>query len=295
MEPTLLVIGLNHHTAPLAMRERFWIAEQRLGDVLNWLRSAEGVEEVVVLSTCCRTEFQMWVSEPTLAANSLVSFLGVEYGLKLCEWEHFYRLLGEEAIAHVFRVVAGLDSAGLREPHLAPQIGASIERARRAGAAGEFLSAVWSKAHEVAERVSPETTHSAEKIVSAEAHALNETLRAEKVVPAIVGLRQRLDELCRQELDSFIAERGPFTPEQDRFIHAIKGQIVQKIANSLGRELKEIPKSGEQEQMAAAVARFFHLDTPQLALAGAKLENEHIHQENLGRKTHDQHKEVVVH
>ncbi|HTS37200.1 MAG TPA: hypothetical protein VMH04_16105 [Candidatus Solibacter sp.] len=289
MEPTLLVIGLNHHTAPLAMRERFWIGEQRLSGVLQWLRSAEGIEEVVVLSTCCRTEFQMWASEPTLAANSLVHFLGTEYGLKLCEWEHFYRLLGEEAIAHVFRVVAGLDSPPPREPHLTPQMVAALEKARGTGAAGRFLSAVWSKAREVAARVPREAIQPAEKILAAEAHALNETLRAEKVVPAIVGLRQRLDELCRQELDSFVEERGPFTREQDQFIHEITGQIMQKIANSLARELKEFPESGEQERMTAAVTRLFHLNAPELALAGTKLK------ENLGRKTHDRHKGIAVH
>ena len=65
MEPTLLVIGLNHRTAPLAMRERFWIGENRRYEVLRKLRSAEGIEEIVVLSTCCRTEFLVWASEPT--------------------------------------------------------------------------------------------------------------------------------------------------------------------------------------------------------------------------------------
>ena len=78
-----MVIGLNHRTAPLAMRERFWISENRRYEVPQHLKSAEGIEEVVVLSTCCRTEFLVWASEPTLAANSLLHFLGVEHGLKL--------------------------------------------------------------------------------------------------------------------------------------------------------------------------------------------------------------------
>ena len=76
LEPTLMVIGLNHRTAPLAMRERFWISENRRYEVLRHLKNAEGIEEVVVLSTCCRTEFLVWASEPTLAANSLLHFLG---------------------------------------------------------------------------------------------------------------------------------------------------------------------------------------------------------------------------
>src|SRR5579863_8254898 len=95
LEPMLMVVGLNHRTAPLAMRERFWIGETRRYEVLRQLCSAEGIEEIVVLSTCCRTEFLVWASEPTLAANSVLHFLGVDHGLKLTEWEHFYRLLDE--------------------------------------------------------------------------------------------------------------------------------------------------------------------------------------------------------
>ena len=116
MEPTLMVIGLNHRTAPLAMRERFWISENRRYEVLQQLKSAEGIEEVIVLSTCCRTEFLVWASEPTLAANSILHFLGSEHGLKLSEWEHFYRLLDESALIHIFRVTCGLDSLVLGEP-----------------------------------------------------------------------------------------------------------------------------------------------------------------------------------
>jgi glutamyl-tRNA reductase len=108
----------------------------------------------------------------------------------------------------------------------------------------------------------------AEKIVAAEAQAFRGKLQAESVVPTIVALRQRLDQICRQELESFIEERGPFTREQDQSLHAITAQVIQKIASSLARELKELPEKEEQEQMTAAVARLFHLESPQRALAG---------------------------
>jgi glutamyl-tRNA reductase len=101
VEPTLMVIGLNHRTAPLPMRERFWIGENRRYEVLRQLKSAEGIEEIVVLSTCCRTDFLVWAGEPTQAANSLQQFLRSEYGLKLTEWQHFYRLLDEAALTHM--------------------------------------------------------------------------------------------------------------------------------------------------------------------------------------------------
>ena len=429
MEPTLMVIGLNHRTAPLAMRERFWISENRRYEVLRLLKSAEGIEEVVVLSTCCRTEFLLWASEPTLAANSLLHFLGSEHGLRLSEWEHFYRLLDESAVTQVFRVASGLDSIVLGEPQIVSQVKAAWEQARTVGAAGQFLNAVLDKALSVSQQVRNETAigklavsiptaaldlarhifgsldgrkvlllgtgkmselsvqhmvengagsvvvidqsptrakelaeklggtaatladrwkcmlradivisatgcphvvltreeaeriaiernrvalvildigmprdvesevhrvdgillydldgleravkssagertaaaAEAERIVAAEAQAFRGKLQAESVVPTIVALRQRLDQICRQELESFIEERGPFTKEQDQSLHAITAQVIQKIASSLARELKELPEKEEQEQMTAAVTRLFHLESPQRALAG---------------------------
>ena len=93
MEPTLMVVGLNYRTAPMAVRERFWIEESRRYEALLQLSRAEGIDEVVVLSTCNRTEFWLWTKDVTLAANSVMRLLGAEYALKLCEWKHFYRCL----------------------------------------------------------------------------------------------------------------------------------------------------------------------------------------------------------
>ena len=111
---------------------------------------------------------------------------------------------------------------------------------------------------------------SAEKIIAAERKRSADKLQAETVVPTIVALRQRLEEICRQELESFIEERGPFTREQDQSLHAITAQVIQKIASSLARELKELPEKEEQERMTAAVTRLFHLQSPQRALAGTR-------------------------
>jgi hypothetical protein len=111
-------------------------------------------------------------------------------------------------------------------------------------------------------------------IVAAQAQAFRGRLQAEAVVPINVALRHRLDQICRQELECFIEEHGPFTREQDQSLHAITAQVIQKIASSLARELKDLPEKGEQEQMTAAVTRLFHLDSPQQAPAGTRSERE---------------------
>jgi len=87
-------------------------------------------------------------------------------------------------------------------------------------------------------------------------------------VPTIVALRQRLDEICRQELDGFRQENGPFSKDQDEMLTAVMSRMTQRIAGSLARELKELPEKVEQEQMTTAVQRLFHLQTPEPALAG---------------------------
>src|SRR5438270_13987202 len=115
----------------------------------------------------------------------------------------------------------------------------------------------------------------AEKMVEAEAHAFGKKLQSQGGVPTIVALRHSVEELCRQELDSFIEERGPFTREQDQSLHAITAQVIQKIASSLARELKELPEKEEQERMTQAVTRLFHLKSPQPAAAGTISETEH--------------------
>jgi glutamyl-tRNA reductase len=109
----------------------------------------------------------------------------------------------------------------------------------------------------------------AEKIIAAEVLAFRKGFQIETGAPTALNLRRRLDELCRQELDSFIEECGPFSREQDRSLHAITGQLTQTIASFLARELKDVPEKEEQERMAAAVTRLFHLDSPQEAIAGS--------------------------
>lgn len=157
LEPTLMVVGLNHRTAPLAMRERFWVGEGRRYDVLRQTKKAEGVEEVVLVSSACRTEFFLWAGEPTLAANSLLQFLTSAHGLKLSEWEHFYRLLGDAALAHIFQVASGLDSLVFGEPQIAAHVKSAWDQAQTVGSAGHCLNAVMQAALRVAEQVQHNT------------------------------------------------------------------------------------------------------------------------------------------
>ncbi len=437
-----MVVGLNYRTAPMAVREHFWIAENRRYEALVQLSRAEGVEEAMVMATCNRTEFWLWANEVTLAENSVMRLLGAEYELKLCEWKHFYRLLDEAALLHIFRVASSLDSMVVGEPQVVAQVQEAWTQAQKMGATGRFLDAVLEKALAVSKRVHSETaiggaavsipyaavelarqnfgtlenkkvillgagkmseilarglltqgansirvtvinrtlahaaelaatigavavpfeerwqpmaeadiifsstssahtivsreeveslmreriTHDsgrkdkdkdhplaivdlamprdvdpevrhvkgvflydlddlenvddhhaderraaaadAQKIVQAEAQGFRRKLMAERVVPTIVALRLRLDEICRQELDAFRQENGPFSKDQDEMLNAIMSRMTQRIAGSLARELREFPEKVAQEQMTSALRRLFHLQTAEPATAG---------------------------
>jgi len=101
----------------------------------------------------------------------------------------------------------------------------------------------------------------AQKILLDEAQGFRRKLMAERVVPTIVALRQRLDEFCRQELDAYRQEKGPFSKDQDEILTAIMSRMTQRIAGSLARELKGFPEKVQQEQMTTALQRLFHLQT----------------------------------
>jgi len=156
LEPTFVVVGLNHRTAPVEVRERFWMSGCRQAEALSTLSQGEGIEEVLVFSTCNRTEFVVW-GDATLAVNSLLRFLTAEYDLKLCEWNSFYRLLDDEALAHAFRVSCGLDSMSIGEEQIGRQVSSAWQQARNAGTSGRSLDAVLRKALAVRRRVRKET------------------------------------------------------------------------------------------------------------------------------------------
>ncbi len=163
MEPTLVVIGLNHRTAPVEVRERFWMSGCRQAEALAKLSQAEGIDEVLAFSTCKRSEFVVW-GDPTLAVNSVLRFLTAEYDLKLCEWSSFYRLVDEQALEHAFKVGCGLDSVCIGEKNIARQVSSAWQQARNTGCSGHFLDAVLQKTLAIRRRVRKETLLGAQSI-----------------------------------------------------------------------------------------------------------------------------------
>ncbi|MFB3815835.1 MAG: hypothetical protein ACE14L_17165 [Terriglobales bacterium] len=232
---TLVVVGLSHRTATARVRDRFWISESRLYEALTQLKRADGIEEVVIISTAERTEFVVWASDTTAAANSVPRFLTREFGLRLCEWERFYRKLDDEAVAHVLRVVCGLDSSPA-----AADVGVQVRRAwqlaEMTGAAGAYLSSLFQRAFAlqqvVAGKALPEEI---EQMLAREAAQFRANWAA-RPLSRSVALEQVLEQIGREEVQAMRQEVPEWTLEQQRVLQRLAARITQKAALALARE-----------------------------------------------------------
>ena len=415
----------------MAVREQFWISEPARYEALHRLLRSEGIEEVIVLATCNRTEFLLWANDVPAAANSVLRYLTQDYRLRLCDWSHFYRLMDDVAFTHLFQVAAGLDSVVLGEPEIAVQLRDAWKQARTAGSTGRFLDSVIQKALAVSATVRAETNlgdatltfpyaavelamgvledltgrevlllgagrmnelaakclrsagasritvinrtyshaeelaktldakaalcdelpqylqsadvvvcstncpHSlisvedarsiarsrkarplvmidmgvprnidprvgevdglylfnidnleevvsrdhgdrrpileaANKIVADEVAGFRRRLLAERVVPTIVALRHRLEELCQEEVEYLRQEFGPLTEDQEEVVTTLASHITQRIAGALARELREVPDCTGQNMLTVAVNRLFHLESSDLAVEAGR-------------------------
>ncbi len=155
----LLLSGLSHKTAPVGMREKFAIPEAELPRALRELQRC-GATEAVVLSTCNRVEFALSVPENTDAGPIVDRFLA-EWGFVDVSAadlaQHVYKHEATEAITHLFRVAASLDSMVVGEPQILGQLKAAYAIARAEGTVGGLLEMVVTRAFNVAKRVRTET------------------------------------------------------------------------------------------------------------------------------------------
>jgi glutamyl-tRNA reductase len=156
----LLTLGLNHTTAPLAVRERVAFVPEEVCSTIGRLRErlaepAGGrVSEAAIVSTCNRTELYCAADEPERAQQALAAFVAAEKQLNLDELQrHTYVLPQESAVRHAFRVASGLDSMVLGEPQILGQMKQAERLARSAGGLGLMLNHLFQRTFAVAKEV----------------------------------------------------------------------------------------------------------------------------------------------
>jgi glutamyl-tRNA reductase len=155
------VLGINHHSAPLEIREKLAFPPERQGDALADLAAQPGVAEAVLVSTCNRTEVYCRADDATVARAWLVRE-AAKSGLALDA--HLYCHAEEAAVRHAFRVASGLDSMVLGEPQILGQVKQSVRAAENLGTLGSHMSRLFQQTFSVAKQVRSETALGSQSI-----------------------------------------------------------------------------------------------------------------------------------
>jgi len=151
----LQILGLNHNTAPLEIREQVVFANDELSQALVRLKELEGIDEIVLLSTCNRTEFYVVTNDS--GRDRLRSWLEDERNLDRALGDTLFSLQDDDAIRHIFRVACGLDSMVLGEPQILGQLKDAYRAAEQAGTVGKQLSRFFQHTFSVAKKVRTDT------------------------------------------------------------------------------------------------------------------------------------------
>jgi len=152
---TLALIGVNHKTAPIEVRERIAISRDELPEVTRALAAMPGVSECMIVSTCNRVELLAALESPE---TDLTTFLQDQFGLKPeVLAPHLYQERDQQAVRHLFRVAASLDSMVVGEPQILGQVKEAFAVARASGTIAGQLEHLLQSAFAAAKKVRSET------------------------------------------------------------------------------------------------------------------------------------------
>ena len=225
----LFALGLNHQTAPLAVRERVVFHVERLREALIEIKHGLA-REAAILSTCNRTELYVAGEEPGALARWLAQYHHLQPdGLQ----QYLYTLPSEQAVRHAFRVASGLDSMVLGEPQILGQMKQAARAAQSAGTLGTILHKLFQRSFAVAKEVRTTTRIGASSVSMASAAVklaarIFPSLKDQRVL--FIGAGEMI-ELCathfaaqapaRITVANRTLERG------ERLAHRVNGQAIE--------------------------------------------------------------------
>lgn len=152
------LLGLNHKSAPIEIRERLAFSGSQLDVALKDLKRYEGIEEVLILSTCNRTEIYVACGDSSRGAGCLWDFICRSMELQEeSVREYFYLLNNKEAIKHLFQVASSLDSMIIGETQIFGQVKDAYFKARKVNSLGRTLDCIFEEAIRVGKKVRTQT------------------------------------------------------------------------------------------------------------------------------------------
>src|SRR5438034_872057 len=232
----LFTLGLNHQTAPLAIRERVAFHAERLRSALAELTLREPVREAAILSTCNRTEIYCALGEPQAALEWLAGYHRVQpQELK----PYLYTLPQGEAVRHAFRVASGLDSMVVGEPQILGQMKEAVRVAESAGTLGTLLNKLFQRSFAVAKEVRSNTGIGA-NVVSMAAAAVK---LAGRIFPSLAEQKVLLvgaGEMIELAATHFAAQRPRGMAVANRTLD--RAESLARRFNAESIELRDLPE-----------------------------------------------------
>jgi glutamyl-tRNA reductase len=170
----LFLLGVSHRTAPVELREKLDFSSGSVGAAVQELAARASVPECVLLSTCNRSEIYVASPDPARTRQEVIDFLSEFHGLPAGEFEpHLFALTDRDAVGHLFRVSAGLDSVVVGEPQILGQVKDAFQAASERRCTGPLLGRLFTSSFGVGKRVRTETAIGAGAVsVSNEAVAI---------------------------------------------------------------------------------------------------------------------------
>ena len=164
----LLALGINHHTAPVAIRERAAFGPEQLAEALRDVTGRGVAGEVAILSTCNRTE--VYCGQETASGGRVMEWLCRYRRLEPADLRpYLYTFPDQDAVKHAFRVAAGLDSMILGEPQILGQMKEAFAAAHKEGTTGKLLNRLFQQTFAVAKQVRTDTAIGASPVSVASA------------------------------------------------------------------------------------------------------------------------------
>jgi glutamyl-tRNA reductase len=156
---SILLVGLNHRTAPVEVREQLAFSREGVATALMLFRNRFPTAEAAILSTCNRVELMISSDSEQPSLQDVISFIAQARDLPVAEFRtYLYQLTNEQAVRHFFRVTSGLDSMVLGECQITSQVKQAYAIASEQGTTGRVLNRLFHQAFAVGKRVRTETT-----------------------------------------------------------------------------------------------------------------------------------------
>jgi glutamyl-tRNA reductase len=271
---SLLLVGINHRTARVDVRERLSVSEAQLPEMLEELTAIGGIEGAAIVSTCNRVETVL-STENEDVIESIVNWLMTRADATREELEkHLYILRHGDVVKHLFRVASGLDSMIVGEPQIHGQVRASFQTSQRLGTLDPLLNQLFSQTMRVAKRVRTETGIG-EHAVSVPYAAVE---LAKKIFGDLSGLRVML--VGAGEIAELTAEHLAGHNVQQLFVANRAYERAQELAAKFGGEARQFDAVPDMLEVCdiviASTAAPHHLIRAahvESALASRKLRN----------------------